>query len=159
MEKRRSNIVTGEGRQESEERNHGNGDGRNEGVRGGTCTAYWRCPSVRCSHRTHQRCEEEGRCKHARRREIGPRNGLCPLGTKPKGKAVLMMPRPWGNAQEFRPRSTSSSQREDPSAKDEKGKANSIRKDIPRPENDNVEKEKNDENGSPVNQKKETVEK
>ena len=70
-----------------------------------------------------------------------------------------MMSRPWGNAQEFRPRSTSSSQREDPSAKDEKGKANSIRKDIPRPENDNVEKEKNDENGSPVNQKKETVEK
>ena len=53
-----------------------------------------------------------------------------------------MMPRPWENAQEFRPRSTSSSQREDPSAKDEKGKANSIRKDIPRPENDNVEKEK-----------------
>jgi hypothetical protein len=70
-----------------------------------------------------------------------------------------MMPRPWGNAQEFRPRSTSSSQREDPSAKDGKGKANSIGKDIPRPENDNVKKEKNDENGSPVNQKKETVEK
>jgi hypothetical protein len=47
----------------------------------------------------------------------------------------------------------SSSQRKDPSTKDGEGKANSIEEDIPRSENDDVEKMKNDKNGSPVNQR------
>ena len=78
---------------------------------------------------------------------------FVPSDPKPKGKAVLMMSRPWGKTQEFRPMNTSSSQRKDPSTKDGEGKANSIGKDIPRSENDEVEKVKNDKNGSPVNQR------
>ena len=48
---------------------------------------------------------------------------------------------------------TSSSQRKDPSTKESEGKANSIEEVIPRSENDNVEKDEKDENGSPVNQR------
>ena len=50
---------------------------------------------------------------------------FVPSDPKPKGKAVLMMPRPWGKAQEFRPRNTSSSS-QDPTTSDEDMNSNSI---------------------------------
>ena len=78
---------------------------------------------------------------------------FVPSDPKPKGKAVLMMPKPWGNVQEFRPMNTSSSSRPGPSTKDGERKANSIEKDMNRVENDEVEKVENDKNGSLVNQR------
>ncbi len=65
---------------------------------------------------------------------------FVPSDPKPMGKAVLMMLRPWGNTHEFRPVNTSSSQRKDPSTNDGEGKANSIKEDMPRRENDKVKK-------------------
>jgi hypothetical protein len=85
---------------------------------------------------------------------------FVPSDPKPKGKAVLMMPRPWMNAQELRPVNRDVSQRKDPSAKDSDEASSCIEKDIKQTENDDLKK-KFDKNGSPVNQKskKETVEK
>ena len=67
---------------------------------------------------------------------------FVPSDPKPKGKAVLMMPRPLKNAQEFRPVNRSSSRRKDPAANDSNDKSRSIEDDIPRTENDEVEKVK-----------------
>ena len=81
---------------------------------------------------------------------------FVPSDPKPKGKAVLMMPRPWGKAQEFRPRNTSSSSQDpsqDPTTSDEEMNSNSIGNIIEHVEKDEVEKMKNDKNGSPVNQR------
>jgi hypothetical protein len=61
---------------------------------------------------------------------------------KPKGKAVLMMPRPWKNTQEFRPVNTSASRRKDPSTKESGEETQSIEEDVPRTENDDLEKMK-----------------
>ncbi len=55
---------------------------------------------------------------------------FVPSDPKPKGKAVLMMPRPWMNAQEFRPMNTSASRRKDPSAKESGEETKSIEEDM-----------------------------
>ncbi len=52
------------------------------------------------------------------------------------------MPRPWKNAQDFRPANTSASRRKDPSAKESGEETKSIEEDIPRTENDDLEKMK-----------------
>ncbi len=51
---------------------------------------------------------------------------FVPSDPKPKGKAVLMMPRPWKNTQDYRPVNESASRRKDPSTKDSDGKEKSI---------------------------------
>ena len=66
---------------------------------------------------------------------------FVPSDPKPKGKAVLMMPRPWGKAQEFRPRNTSSSS-QDPTTSDEEMNSNSIGNIIKHVEKDEVGKRK-----------------
>ncbi len=65
---------------------------------------------------------------------------FVPSDPKPKGKAVLMMPRHCGNAQEFRPVNASSSQRKDPSGKESGEETKSIEEDMPLTKNDEVEK-------------------
>jgi hypothetical protein len=72
----------------------------------------------------------------------GQTTDFVPSDPKPKGKAVLMMPRHWGNAQEFRPVNASSSQGKDPSTKDSEKKSNSLDDVIPPSENDKVGKTK-----------------
>ncbi len=67
---------------------------------------------------------------------------FVPSDPKPKGKAVLMMPRPWGNTQEFRPVNESSSQEKDPSTNESEMKAKGLEEVIPRSENDEVKKTK-----------------
>ena len=67
---------------------------------------------------------------------------FVPSNPKPKGKAVLMMPRPWMTSQEFRPVNASASRRKDPSRKERGEETNNIEEDIPRTENDEVEKQK-----------------
>ena len=65
---------------------------------------------------------------------------FVPSDPKPKGKAVLMMPRPWRTSQEFRPVNTSASRRKDPSGKESGEEPNNEEVDIPRAENDEVKK-------------------
>jgi hypothetical protein len=65
---------------------------------------------------------------------------FVPSDPKPKGMAVLMMPRPWGKTQEFRPVNTSASRRKDPSGKESGEETNNVEENIPRAENDEVEK-------------------
>ena len=57
---------------------------------------------------------------------------FVPSDPKPKGKAVLMMPSPWGNPQEFRPVNTGSSQQKDPSTNEREMKAKGLEEVIPR---------------------------
>ena len=51
---------------------------------------------------------------------------FVPSGPKPKGKAVLMMPRPWKNGQDFRPINASAPRRKDPSGKESVAETKSI---------------------------------
>ena len=51
---------------------------------------------------------------------------FVPSDPKPKGKAVLMMPRPWKNGQDFRPVNTSASRRKDPPEKESGEETKSI---------------------------------
>ena len=86
---------------------------------------------------------------------------FVPSDPKSKGKAVLMMPRPFKDAREFRPMNASSSRRKDPSANNSDEETKSIEDDIPRNKNDKVEKAKMTKTDplSIKNEKKETVEK
>ena len=67
---------------------------------------------------------------------------FVPSDPKPKGKAVLMMPRPRKTSPEFRPVNTSASRRKDPSGKGSRKEPNNVEVDIHRSKNDEVEKEK-----------------
>jgi hypothetical protein len=51
-----------------------------------------------------------------------------------------MIPRPWKNAQEFRPVNRDASQRKDPATKGSDDVSSCIEKDIKRTENDDLEK-------------------
>ena len=78
---------------------------------------------------------------------------FVPSDPKPKVKAVLMMPRPWMNGQDFRPINASAPRRKDPSGKESVAETKSIEENIKLTENDEVEIKKIKKNGSPVNQK------
>ena len=65
---------------------------------------------------------------------------FVPSDPKPKGKAVLMMPRPWKNPQDYRPVREGSMRRKDPSGKESGEELNNVEVDIPRTEIDEVEK-------------------
>jgi hypothetical protein len=65
---------------------------------------------------------------------------FVPSDPKPKGRAVLMMPRPWKTSQEFRP--VNASRGKDRSAKESGEEPNNVEEDIPRTENDEVKKVK-----------------
>jgi hypothetical protein len=67
---------------------------------------------------------------------------FVPSDPKPKGKAVLMMPRPWLSPQEYRPVNTRVPRRKDRSAKESGEEPINVEEDIPRTENDKVKKSK-----------------
>ena len=64
---------------------------------------------------------------------------FVPSDPKPKVKAVLMMPRPWMNGQDFRPINASAPRRKDPSGKESVAETKSIEENIKLTENDEVE--------------------
>ena len=64
---------------------------------------------------------------------------FVPSDPKPKVKAVLMMPRPWNNGQDFRPINASTPRRKDPSGKESVAETKSIEENIKLTENDEVE--------------------
>ncbi len=78
---------------------------------------------------------------------------FVPSNPKPKGKSVLMIPRQWTKAQEFRPVNRRLTREKDTSSKESGVESNNIVKDMSQTENDNHEKINLTKNGSPVNQK------
>ncbi len=78
---------------------------------------------------------------------------FVPSRNKPAVETVLMIPRPWTKAQEFRPMRGNSVDDKGASNKESGFVSCNMRKDISRTEKNDQEKNQSDENGSLVNQK------